>query len=100
MGTAECILDDFLVFGGAEKQTDGSAFVSLAMVTIERFEIEVEFAEIFRAELAHLEFDGDEAIQATMKKEQVESEILRSDLDRVLGTDEAEIATQLGNKAA
>ena len=72
----EAVLDDFLVLGGAEEQADGGVFVGLAMVAVEGFEVEIELAEVFRAEFPDLEFDGDEAVQATMKKEQVEGEVL------------------------
>ena len=39
-----------------------------AVIPVEGFEVEVELAEVFWSECADFEFDGDEAIQAAMKK--------------------------------
>ena len=74
--------------------------MGFAVIPVEGFEVEVELAEVFWSECADFEFDGDEAIQAAMKKEQIEGKILSPDLEGMLGTDEAEIAAQLGDEAA
>ena len=74
--------------------------MGFAVIPVEGFEVEVELAEVFWSECADFEFDGDEAIQAAMKKEQIEGKILSADLEWMLGTDEAEIAAQLGDEAA
>ena len=58
------------------------------VIPVEGFEVEVELAEVFWSECADFEFDGDEAIQAAMKKEQIEGKILSADLERMLRTDE------------
>lgn len=71
-----------------------------AVIPVESFEVEVELAEVFWSECADFEFDGDETNQAAMKKEQIEGKILSADLEGMLGTDEAEIAAQLGDEAA
>jgi hypothetical protein len=49
--------------------------VCLADVAIQGLEIEGEFAEIFRLKSAHLQFDGDQAIETAMEEQQVQREI-------------------------
>ena len=74
--------------------------MGFAVIPVEGFEIEVELAKVFWSECADFEFDGDEAIQAAMKKEQIEGKILSADLEGMLGTDEAEIAAQVPQQTA
>ena len=95
---AEGILDDLAVLRGAEQEAEGGIFVRLAVVAVEGFEVDVELAEVLRLEAAGLEFEGDEAVQPAVKKEQVEREILSADLDGILRADEAKVAAQLGEK--
>jgi hypothetical protein len=72
--------------------------VCLADVAVEGFEIEGQFAEILRLKSAHLQFDGDQAIEPAMEEQQIQREIAATDLQRILRTDEAEIAAQLDQK--
>lgn len=69
--------------------------MGFAFVTVQRFKVEVELAEVFQLEAANLKFDGHQAVEAAMKEQQVQSEITPSDLQRIFRADKAEIATQL-----
>ena len=97
---AHGVFDDFGILAGAEQHADGGVFVGLFRIAVERFEVEAEFAEVFRLEAADLEFDGDEAIQAAMEEEEVERKIPPADLERELGADEAEITAQFDEEVA
>ena len=98
-GSAKGVFDDFGVLAGAEENPDGRIFVRFAHVTVQGFEIEIDFTEILGLEAAGLEFDGDKAVQGTMKEEQIESKILTADLDGKLRTDKTEVASEFGEEA-
>lgn len=95
---AEGIFHDFSVLGGAEQEADGGIFVGFADVAVEGFEVELQFAEVLGFEAVDLEFDGDEAVQATVEKEQIEGEVAVADLERILGAYEAEIAAHFADE--
>ena len=67
----------------------------LTHVAVESFQIKAQLAEIFRFKPRHLEFHGDQAVEAAMKKEQVQREIPCTHLQRILGTDKAEVSAKL-----
>lgn len=90
---AEGVFHDLRVLGGAEQEADGGILVGFADVGIEGFEVEFEFAEVFGLEAVDLEFDGDEAVQATVEEEQIKGEVAVADLERILGANEAKIST-------
>ena len=83
-GAAEGVFDDFTVLGGAQEKADGGVFVGFANVAIEGFEVELEFAEVLGFEAVDFEFDGDQAVHAAVKEEEIEGEIAVADLERVL----------------
>ena len=70
----------------------------LLHIAIERLEIEAELPEVFGRKLADLELEGDQAGQASVEEHQIDGEVLVPDLDRILGSDEAEVASQLGDE--
>lgn len=59
---AERVFDDLFVFGGAEQHADGGIFVGLAVIAVERFEIEVELAQMLGFKAAGFELDGDQRV--------------------------------------
>ena len=81
-----------------KQQAVGRVLVWLADVTIEGFQIEVELAQMLRFETVHLEFYGNQCIEAAMEEEQVECKVPRADLHGIFGTDETEVAAQLDQK--
>src|ERR1700722_17747629 len=70
----------------------------LTHVAVEGFQIKIQLAEIFRLKLADLQFNRNEAVQATMKEEQVQREISPTNLNRIFGADETEVPSQLDQK--
>ena len=97
-GAAEGIFDDLVIFGCAEQDADGRLLVGLFYVAVECFEIELEFTHVFGLELFDFEFEGDEAVKAAVKEEEVELKIAFSDLDGVVAADEAEVASKFDEK--
>ena len=97
--TTESVLDDFAVFGGAEQQPQSGVLVSFPKVAVESLEIKVELAEMFRLEPRCFQFNGHQAVESAMEEEQVERKILSTDLNRILRTHEAEVASQFSEKA-
>src|ERR1039457_6398754 len=67
----------------------------LAHVAVESLQVKAQLAEIFRFKPSHLEFHGDQAVEAAMKKEQVQREVPRTHLQRILRTDKAEVSAKL-----
>ena len=74
--------------------------MQLLHIAVERLQVEVQLPEVCGLELADLELEGDQAGQAPVEEHQVDGEVLVADLDRVLGSDEAEVAAELGDEAA
>ena len=73
---AQGVLDDLVVLAGAEQHADRRALVRLADVAVEGLQVELQLAEVLGLELADLELDGDQAVQAAVEEEQVEGEVL------------------------
>ena len=73
--------------------------MTLPYITVEGFEVELQLAKVFGLELVYLQLDGDEAVQPTMKEQEVERKIPSPDLHRVFGADKAEIAAQFRDHA-
>ena len=76
------------------------ALVALAYIAVEGFEVELELAEVLGLELVHLQLDSDETVQSAMEEEEVEREVPATDLHRVFGADEAEVAAEFGDETA
>src|SRR2546423_581116 len=72
---AQGVLDHFAILRRAEQDADGRGLVGLADVAVQGLQIELQLAQVLRLELVHLELERDQAVQAAMKKEQVEEEI-------------------------
>ncbi len=66
--------------------------MGFAFVAVQRFQVEVQLAEVFGLKAADLELNGNEAVEASMEKQQIQSKVLAADLQRVLGADKTEIA--------
>jgi hypothetical protein len=88
----EGVFDDFRVLGGAEQEANGGVCVRFTDVAVEGFEVKLQLAEVLGLEAADLELNGDEAVQSTVKEEQIKGEVAVADLERILRADEAEIA--------
>jgi hypothetical protein len=96
----ERVLDDLVILGCAEQHADRGPFMRLLDVAIERLDVERELPEIGGLELVDLQLKGDETLQTSVEEHEVDREVLVTDLDGVLRTDEAEVATELGQEAA
>lgn len=72
----------------------------LAGVAVQRFEVEVELAQVLGLEPVYLQLDRHQAVQATVEEQQVEREVPSTHLHRELRSDEAEIAAQFDEEAA
>jgi hypothetical protein len=70
----------------------------LSNVPIESFQVEVELAEILWLEAAYLQFDVNQAVETSMEKEQIQSEISVTHLEGKLRANEAEVSTELDEK--
>jgi len=75
---------------------DGKILHRLLFASVQ---IKAQLAEIFRFKSSHLEFHGDEAVEAAMKEEQVQCEVPRTYLQRKLGTDKAEVSAKLQHES-
>ena len=94
MAPAEGILDDLVVLGGAEQDADGGPLVRLLHVAVEGLQVEFQFAEMLRLELAYLYFESNQGVECSVEEQQIESEIPSADLERILAADEAEVAAR------
>ena len=70
----------------------------LARVAVEGFEVEPQLAQVLGLETAHLQLDGDQAIEAPVKEQQVECEVPAANQHRLLGTDETKVAAKFDQK--
>ncbi|MNR65523.1 hypothetical protein D3C85_1885970 [compost metagenome] len=50
----EGVLDHFVILAGTKQYTDGRVFVGLAFIAIQRFQIEVQLAQILRLKTTDL----------------------------------------------
>jgi hypothetical protein len=74
--------------------------MGLAHVAVERFEVELEFAEVLGLEGCNLQFEGDEGLEPAMVEEEVEAEIFATDLEQIFFADETKVAAELDEEAA
>ena len=63
-------------------------------VPIERFEVKVDLAEVFRFEASDFQLYGNKAGQAAMVEKQIDEEIASADLNSVLFAKEGEILAE------
>src|SRR5690606_21290501 len=91
----EGVVHHFVILAGTQQHADGRLLMGFADIAIQRFQVEAEFAEIFRLETSYLELNGHQAVEAAMKKQQVQSEIAPTYLQGVLGADKAEVTAKL-----
>ena len=64
-------------------------------VPIERFEVKVDLAEVFRFEPSDFQLYGNKAGQAAVVEEQIDEEIASADLNSILFAKEGEILAEL-----
>ncbi len=69
-------------------------------IAIECLDVEAQLADVLGAELANLQLDGNQAREPAVEEHEVDRKILVTDLHRVLGADETEVAAELGDKSA
>jgi hypothetical protein len=72
--------------------------VGLADIAVERFEVKVELPDVRGLEGGDFQLDGNESVQASMKKQQINRAVARSHLNGIFLTDEAKITAQLAQK--
>lgn len=72
----------------------------LFRIAVESLDVEAQLAEVLWQELADLELERDQACEAAVEEDEVDREVLFADLDRVFGTHEAKVATELGDEPA
>ena len=63
------IFDDGAALLLAEDDADGRILALLPHLPVEGGQVELHLADELRLELAHLEFDGDEALQPAMEEQ-------------------------------
>ncbi len=92
---AHGVLDNFVVLGLAKQYADAGVLVWFPHVPVQRFEVEVELADVFGFERSDLQLNGDQAVDSAMIKQQINEAVASSDLYRILLADEGEVAPQL-----
>src|SRR6266545_3069275 len=70
----------------------------LAVIAVEGFEIEPKLAQVLRFEAVHLQLDGHQAVEPSMKKQQIECEVPPANLHGVFRSDETEVAPEFDEK--
>ena len=73
---------------------------SISWPPVQRFQIEVELAQVFGREADGFEFDGHQTVEATVEEQQVEREILLAHLQRVFAADKTEVAPEFEQELA
>lgn len=68
------------ILSGAEDEAEGRGFTGLLFVFGQPAEVEFHLAFEFSFEVAQLEIDGDESLQAAVVKEEVEVKVVLADL--------------------
>jgi hypothetical protein len=63
------IFNDFVILGRTKQNTDGRLLVRLLHVAVEGLQVELEFAQVFRLELNHFEFEGHKAVERPVEEE-------------------------------
>lgn len=94
----QSIFHDLIILTGAKQDADRRTLVLFAYISVESFQIKIQLAEIFRLEPRHLQFKCDQAVETTMKEEQIESKVARSYLHRELRADKAKVPAKLQQK--
>ena len=61
VGIAQCVLDHRPVLLPAEDDADGRVFAVQSDRIVEHRQLELHLADVFRQELSHLKFHGDQA---------------------------------------
>ena len=92
------VFDDFMILRGTQQYADRRLLVRFLNVPVERFQIELQLAEIFGLELVDFQLDGHQTIERPIEKEQVEREIASADLQGVLASDKTEVAAQFNEE--
>ena len=67
--------------------------MGFANVAVERFQVELQLAEMLGLKLFDLQFEIDKAIEGAVEEQEVQFEISAADLKPILAANEAEIAT-------
>ena len=75
-------------------------FMRLLYIPVQRLQVNFEFTEVFGLQLSYLQLNGYEAVEPTVKKQQIEREVLAANLQWVFGADIAEITPQFGEEPA
>ena len=84
------VLGNDVVLGLAQEQADRRLVVSVPQQVVDGRHVHAELAQVTGVELAHLEFDDDEAAQRQVVEEQVGIEVLVADFQVNLLPDERE----------
>jgi hypothetical protein len=96
---AEGILDDELVFAPAEQEADGGLIVGVAQEIVHGGAVEIELADIAGLEGAGFQLDDDVAAQTQVVEQQVEIEVIATDLQMNTPADKGETCPQLQQEA-
>src|SRR5690554_5300533 len=94
----EGVFHDLVILAGTQQYANGGVLVGFADIAIQRLQVKTQLAKIFRLEAADLEFDGHQAVEAAMEKQQVQGKVPSTHLQRVFGADKAKVAAQLDQK--
>ena len=92
--------DHFVVLGFAEQDADGGILVRLSDVAVEEFEVKIHLAEVLRLEVLDFQVKGDEALQFTMIKDEVNGVIVHADLEAHFFFKEDEVASEFEQEPA
>ena len=95
---AQRVLHHLFVFASAQQHADGGLLVRLFNIAVQRFQVKAEFAQIFGLKAANLQFDGNQAIEAPVKKQQVQRKIAPAHLQWVFAADKAKVPAQFDQK--
>ena len=74
------VLDDLVILGRAEQDANRWPLVRFLDVAIECLDVEAQLAYVLGLELAHFEPESDEAREAAVEEDEVDSEVLLADL--------------------
>jgi len=77
---AECVFDYLIVFAGTQYDAYRGLLMLFAYIAVQRLQVEIELAKIFRLKLIYLEFKSDKSVKAAMEEKQIKCKILPADL--------------------
>src|SRR5450432_2570785 len=97
---AERVFDDDLVLLLAEHEADARLVPIAPELGIRGGQVEVHLAGVLRLELAGVELDNDEAAEPQVEEEEVDVEVLASDLEVHLAAHEREADAELEEEVA